>query len=158
MSFDKDFILKLPSNLRNLVQCLHFAFRSLNHVESKDVIIAIGNTGCGKSTLLNSLIHGPDVLEEKTIQEKILVNKNGKTIEKFKKKTVIDVKKVYIESPDDMDKFFGIGHSLSQSETFMPVLFPDEDNDVTWTDVAGLNDTGGEMVSFINSFVIKQLF
>ena len=54
-----------------------------------------------------------------------------------------------------MDKFFGIGHSLSQSETFMPVLFPDEDNDVTWTDVAGLNDTGGEMVSYINSFVIK---
>ena len=72
---------------------------------------------------------------------------------------VIDIREDLLEkSNDEVDKYFGIGHSLSKSETFLPVFYRQNDKKVTWTDVAGLNDSGGDLISFINSFVTKQLF
>jgi len=52
-----------------------------------------------------------------------------------------------------------VGHSQSQSMTFMPQFIIDKENsDVMWADIAGLQDTGGELISFINSFVNKKIF
>jgi hypothetical protein len=43
--------------------------------------------------------------------------------------------------------------------TFMPQFKIDPDiPDVVWADIAGLQDTGGELISFINSFVNKKIF
>ena len=149
----KQKIVKLSCDLASLYQCLKYAFSHLDEVENKDVIVAIGNTGCGKSTMLNSLIHGCDAMYEKEIEEKVTI-KRGKSVSyKAKIKYVIDVKKeAFDKKPDG---FFGIGHSLSQSETFMPTILQDEEKNVTWTDIAGLNDSGGDLISFINSFVTK---
>lgn len=30
--------------------------------------------------------------------------------------------------------------------------------DLVWVDLAGLNDTGGEFISFVNSFINKKIF
>ena len=73
---------------------------------------------------------------------------------KKKKKKVIDLKNEYKEQES-----FGVGHSQSQSMTFMPQFKVDSNNpDVVWADIAGLQDTGGELISFINSFVNKKIF
>lgn len=43
--------------------------------------------------------------------------------------------------------------------TFMPQFTIDRERpDVVWADIAGLQDTGGQLISFINSFVNKKIF
>ena len=80
--------------------------------------MAIGNTGCGKSTMLNSLILGPECLEETQQESKIIIKiPNGKEKIKVYKTSVIDLKP---EFKNDDNQYFGVGHSNSQSETFMP--------------------------------------
>lgn len=76
--------------------------------------------------------------------------RNGKT--RIQNVNVIDVK----------EKFRGealkIGHSRNQSETFLPTFFHCNDSGITFTDVAGQNDTRGEMMEIINLLLIKRVF
>lgn len=53
---------------------------------------------------------------------------------------------------------FKIGHSNSESETFLPSFVKHPNNDVWFVDIAGLNDTGGELIDFCNTFIIKHIF
>lgn len=53
---------------------------------------------------------------------------------------------------------FIIGHSDVNSETFLPTFLYDESNDILYGDIAGLQDTSGPLVDFINSFLVKKIF
>ena len=64
--------------------------------------------------MLNSLIHGSEVLSEEELVDSM--GMNGRP----RKRKVIDVKKYLIE--DERYFFFGIGHSNSKSETFLPAI------------------------------------
>ena len=69
-----------------------------------------------------------------------------------RQKKVIDNKQV---SPNED---FVIGHSSVNSETFLPTFLYDYQNDVYYGDIAGLQDTSGPLVDFINSFLVKKIF
>ena len=53
------------------------------------------------------------------------------------------------------DNIFKIGHSKSESETFLPKTHYDAKSGITFVDVAGFNDTGGDLIEIINNFVMK---
>ena len=53
---------------------------------------------------------------------------------------------------------FKIGHSESQSETYVPNVWYDKKSGITFADVAGFNDTGGDFIEIINNFVVKYIF
>ena len=70
---------------------LEHAFKSLKKLQTKNIILAIGNTGCGKSTLLTSMIYGPESLEMIKIDYEInLPNEIGEIVKKMKKKQDIE--------------------------------------------------------------------
>lgn len=54
---------------------------------------------------------------------------------------------------------FKIGHSLAQSQTFIPHFFSDgTSSSLMFTDIAGLNDSDGELIDLVNCFVNKKIF
>ena len=53
------------------------------------------------------------------------------------------------------EKKFEIGHSDHESKTFLPCFMDDLIENILFADVAGLNDTNGNLVEFVNSFVLK---
>lgn len=59
-----------------------------------------------------------------------------------------------------MQNEFKIGHSLALSQTFIPHFYQDSssDNDLMFTDIAGLNDSDGELIDLVNCFVNKKIF
>ena len=61
--FKRSIISKKHLSLQNLVNVLRPAFKHLNQIKNRRIVICYGPTGCGKSTLLNSLIFGPDALQ-----------------------------------------------------------------------------------------------
>lgn len=67
-----------------------------------------------------------------------------------------------IDLSDDMrDKLrkhsgITIGHSNSESETFLPKI--EFLGNMIFIDVAGLNDTSGPLMEFINRFILRSLF
>ena len=107
--------MELPCNLHNIARCLQVIFRQPKLIDSKNVILALGNTGCGKSTMLNSMINGP---------ESLYIYRD-----KVKKKQIITVK-------DGFKEDFVIGHSNSSSQTFLP-CFKKLDDDLFVADIAG---------------------
>lgn len=72
------------------------------------------------------------------------------------------IRRKVLELRDDIpnrDKMFKIGHSKTQSQTFLPKFVTDSvDPNLVWADIAGLHDTRGQLVDFINSFIGKKLF
>ena len=79
--------------LDNYVNTLQKAFKTIQSLEGKSVILCLGYTGCGKSTMLNSLLHGSDKLVTKVIQEEKIINLMGKDpIKKNFKRKIIDLK------------------------------------------------------------------
>lgn len=96
--------------------------------------MAVGDTGCGKSTILTALIYGVDDLVEK--------KENGKMV---------------ITSKTDR-KEFKIGHSASSSETFFPHFYEDSESSLVYTDIAGGNDTNGDLIAIINALITKSIF
>jgi len=62
------------------------------------------------------------------------------------------------KNPVNMQKVFQIGHSQSESMTFLPLFQKDLETGIVFTDVAGLLDTKGEMIEFINSFIMRKMF
>lgn len=77
---------------------------------------------------------------------------DGTTTTKQKSKQVIDNKEAHVDSD------FIIGHSDVNSETFLPKFLYDQYNDLLFGDIAGLQDTSGPLVDFINSFLVKKIF
>jgi hypothetical protein len=47
---------------------------------------------------------------------------------------------------------------MVNSETFLPTFKKDEVNDLLFGDIAGLQDTNGVLIDFINSFMVKKIF
>ena len=72
--------------------------------------------------------------------------------EKLKKK-----KKLVLATKDDK-MTLKIGHSASQSETFLPHFVVKQSTDEIWADIAGFNDTNGEMIETINCLINKIIF
>ena len=56
------------------------------------------------------------------------------------------------------ENVFKIGHLNSKSETFVPNIYYDKKSGITFTDVAGLNDTRGDLIEIVNNLVIRFLF
>ena len=52
---------------------------------------------------------------------------------------------------------FSIGHGESKSKTFMPHFYKDEKRKLVFADVAGLQDSDGNLVDFINYVAIRYL-
>ena len=61
----KEEIKKMECNFENLIPLLDLIFETFNIVDGADLLLSIGNKGCGKSTIINSLMYGPQSLEEK---------------------------------------------------------------------------------------------
>ena len=124
---------KMDQNLSTLVFVLQEAFAMFEQVSLEEVILAIGKTGSGKSTLLASILVGPENLQEVTV----------------KRQKRIDYK-------DKVPQLLKIGHSDHESETFLPCFYiPPNQVKFTYTDIAGLNDTGGNFIEIINQLVNK---
>ena len=106
--------------LAQIKEVLEEGFKPLKKIEGQNVVLVIGNTGSGKSTMLSSLLKGPKSLEKKTVKFMMeVLQKDGSKIEKEKTKNVIDNK----EAEDG--SVFKIGHSDTNSETFLPSFIHD---------------------------------
>ena len=53
---------------------------------------------------------------------------------------------------------FKVGHSQSISETFIPQFAKDMKSDLLYGDIAGLLDTGGPFMQYINCFMNHVIF
>lgn len=150
LALNKDYIRSRDITLANLSTILASIFKSVREVSNADLVVCLGNTGCGKSSLLSAIVHGTDKMVIKTLQEEIQVGRGRNKRTKIKEVEVIDC--------TEPDNIFKIGHSDSQSETFIPNVWFDMKSGLTFADVAGLNDTGGDFIEIINNFVIKYIF
>ena len=156
---DKEKVKKLKCNLQNIYKVLQVAFETLSPAKDANLVVAVGNTGCGKSTMLSSIIFGPDCLQKTQISvEKVVMKRDRKT--KQMKEEVKTIKKWVIDqkAPDQIQSFT-IGHSDASSMTFLPHFkCRDESSQIMYADIAGLMDTGGDLLEYINCFVNKKLF
>lgn len=55
------------------------------------------------------------------------------------------------------EKVFPIGHSDTQSMTFVPIFKKDPSSDLMFGDLAGLSDSDGEFISLINALTSKYI-
>lgn len=53
---------------------------------------------------------------------------------------------------------FEIGHSQTESKTFIPHFKIDKEKSMVFADIAGLNDTGGIFIDTINCFINRVIF
>jgi len=51
-----------------------------------------------------------------------------------------------------------IGHDTSSSKTFFPHFLKQEGSKVVFADVAGLQDTAGDLIDIINCLINKSIF
>lgn len=116
-----------------------------------DVIVALGNTGCGKSTLLSAMLMGSESLTQKDIIDMVQRKKGGKTEQ-------VQVKRKVIDYRNQKSVLMPIGHSLEKSETFIPILIKSPLHDFSYVDIAGLQDTGGSIMEYVNQFINKKIF
>ena len=79
-------VFQMHCNLENIMFVLERAFKNLKKLQSKNIILAVGNTGCGKSTMLTSLMYGPESLETIKIDYEITVPSEKGVVKKMKKK------------------------------------------------------------------------
>lgn len=99
-----------------------------------------------------SLIYGKEVLEEQQVYRTI--KKWDGSFEKKKNGKIIALKEIHSKNIE-----IGIGHSLSESMTFLPHFVSSKnDKGITYSDMPGLMDTGGDMMEYINMFMIKAIF
>jgi len=134
-----------------MLAILKGAFVGLEAINGSDVVVAIGNTGCGKSTLLTSLVFGTEALRLKKYEyqiEKILPNGQ---------KRISDRHKWVVEQKNPLDTFT-IGHSSSESMTFFPHFIRDPNSGIIFADIAGLLDSDGELIQFVNCLINRSIF
>ena len=153
VDINRDEIEEMELKLHNLKVVLEAAFKKIKQFRIRKAYLVIGNTGCGKSTLLSAILYGSNVLALKKITKNIEVRQpDGTFTQKVSTKTVIDYK------DDQMERAFKIGHS-NKSETFFPTFVKIEgEEDSYLIDIAGLDDTGGILLEFVNQFINKKLF
>ena len=53
---------------------------------------------------------------------------------------------------------YSIDHSEAESSTFIPQFVRDEDNNIIYADIAGINDKGNQFIGFINMFIDRYIF
>ena len=98
------------------------------------------------------MVVGAENLEVTKIETTVDTKIGGKIVKKVKAGEVIDYKKT-------TSKVFPIGHSLSQSETFFPGFCENPHEDGSYfVDIAGLEDTAGPMIEYVNQFINKKVF
>lgn len=86
-----------------------------------------------------------------TIEDTVSLRmRDGSTKEKIVKQNVIDHKAPL--------EHFNIGHSKSESMTFLPHFVTDEEAGIVYADIAGLNDTNGEFIELLNCFINRKIF
>ena len=105
--------------------------------------------------MFNSLVYGSDKMKETVIKREIeIFDRDGKTGKKTRPFKVIDI------DPEKMSdkRAFKIGHSVAQSETFLPNFLFDSVSKNVYVDLAGLNDTNGDLIQLINWIIYKQIF
>lgn len=69
--------------------------------------------------------------------------RHGKKVQKLRRGGCIDYK-------DKNNKLLPIGHSNAESMTFFPNFYLDEQSQILYIDIAGLNDSNGPKVEIIN--------
>lgn len=146
----KEEIKKMECNFENLIPLLDLIFETFNMVDGADLLLSIGNKGCGKSTIINSLMYGPQSLEEKHLEFQVR-GLRGKM--KKVKRTVIEQKEEFKSK-----NAFSIEHSECESNTLIPSFIRDEANNIVYADVAGLNERSNEFVDFIATFIDRYIF
>jgi len=103
--------------------------------------------------MLTSLAFGPGSLTEIVKEEEISVQARDRNTQPRLKKVKVKV----IDQKNPLGTF-DIGHNTAVSETFLPQIHFDKSAGIVYTDIAGLHDTGGDLIELINSFVNKQIF
>lgn len=129
---DKEVVKSMAMTLDNMILILEQAFKTLKNVNDGNLILAIGNTGCGKSTMMSSLMFGSEALEIRRELQEIEVPLVGGGVKK---------KKVRTQNIDQKENMgvFNIGHSTSESKTFMPQQYqrPGDEGNTIYVDIAG---------------------
>ena len=95
--------------------------------------------------MLTALCFGKDALEYKKIEVEMQVKSKKK-----KKKFVFEVS----DESNIEHKRFVIGHKM-KSQTFLPEFMDKDIGGIIFGDVAGFNDSHGDLISFVNSFLLK---
>lgn len=69
-------------------------------------------------------------------------------------------KRLVIEQSKELKakNIFKVGHSQSVSETFIPQFAHDKRSGLLYGDIAGLLDTGGPFMQYINCFMNHVIF
>ena len=88
------------------------------------------------------MIVGPENLEMKVVEQK---THRGTRRQRF------------IDYKDGIESPFIIGHT-QKSETFYPTFSDQSKQSFNFLDVAGLHDTGGQFLEFVNQLIIKKIF
>lgn len=154
---DKNVVKELNLTLDNIVKVSKAVFPKIQEARDKTLILACGNTGCGKSTLITSLVFGPNMLEEKRVQsirtladgrERVIYNRIIDHTDELKKKL----------KDDGIQDLFNIGHSKAESMTFIPHFYKPDNQDFTYSDIAGLLDTSGDLFDYVSCFMNKKIF
>lgn len=146
----KEEIKKMECNFENLIPLLDLIFETFNMVEGADLLVNVGNTGCGKSTMINSLMFGPNTLEEKQLEFQVRGHRGRM---KKVQRTVIEQKEEFKSK-----NAYRIDHSEAESSTFIPQFVRDDMNNIIYADVAGLNDASNVFIDFINMFIDRYIF
>lgn len=146
----KEEIQKMECNFENLIPLLDLIFETFNMVDGADLLLSVGNKGCGKSTMINSLMYGPQSLEEKQLEFSVrgLRGKMRKL-----KRNVIEQKEEF-----KTKNAFTIEHSEFETTALIPSFVRDEKNNIIYADVTGLNERGNEFIDFINTFIDRYIF
>ena len=153
---DKQVVRNLQLSLENIVNVSEAAFAKISHLKEKELLLAFGNTGCGKSTMISSLVFGPDKLEMKAVPEKKMV----RGVEKTYYNKIIDQREDFKGwlAGQNFDGLFEIGHSKAESKTFIPHFYKPPDQNMIYSDIAGLMDTAGDLIEYVNCFMNKKIF
>lgn len=70
----------------------------------------------------------------------------------------MEVKRKVIDYKNEKNIIMPIGHSLEKSETFFPILIKSPQHEFSYVDIAGLQDTGGSIMEYVNQFINKKIF
>lgn len=140
----------MECNFENLIPLLDLIFETFNMVDGADLLLSVGNKGCGKSTMINSLMYGPQSLEEKQLEFQVRGLRG-----KMRK-----LKRTVVEQKDEFKtkNAFTIEHSECETTALIPSFVRDEANNCIYADVTGLNERGNEFIDFINTFIDRYIF
>mmetsp|Transcript_28261 Transcript_28261/g.65453 ORF Transcript_28261/g.65453 Transcript_28261/m.65453 type:complete len:782 (-) Transcript_28261:1163-3508(-) len=116
--------------------CIDYGHRNAQKVRGRDIVMFLGNTGAGKSTLINYLMGCEMALERPDnpiLDPRVIV-------------------KPHSHGGNCSKNFTKIGHDIMTSETFMPKVILNTENDGQfYVDCPGFLDSRGEEISLANT-------